>query len=47
MRISEADWQRFRGYLEDTLAHVQLGRVEADEVLGFIESTKAEIVEVQ
>ena len=45
MKISGSDWQRFIGHLNDTLAHVGLGEVEQKDVLAFIESTKAEIVE--
>lgn len=45
MRISDSDWQRFIGHLELTLAHFQLGEAEQNDVLAFIQSTKAEIVE--
>jgi hemoglobin len=45
MKISGSDWQRFIGHLNDTLAHFGLGEVEQKDVLAFIESTKAEIVE--
>jgi hemoglobin len=45
MKISGSDWQRFIGHLNDTLTHFGLGEVEQKDVLAFIESTKAEIVE--
>ena len=45
MRISESDWQRFKGHLNDTLAHFKLSEAEKNDVLAFIESTKSEIVE--
>jgi hemoglobin len=44
MGISESDWRRFLGHLNDTLAHFALGEAEKSDVTGFIESTKAEIV---
>ena len=45
MRISETDWQRFIGHLNDTLDHFELGDDERRDVLAFIDSTKSEIVE--
>ena len=45
MGISESDWQRFAGHLDDTLAHFGLADAEKNDVRSFIESTKAEIVE--
>ena len=45
MRISDSDWQCFIGHLNDTLAHFGVGDVEKNDVLAFIESTKAEIVD--
>lgn len=45
MRISESDWERFIGHLNDTLDSFNLADAEKSDVLGFIESTKAEIVE--
>jgi len=45
MRISESDWQRFLGHLRKTLDHFGLADSEKNDVLGFIESTKSEIVE--
>lgn len=45
MRISEADWECFTRHLKDTLAHFELADAERNDVLAFIESTKADIVE--
>ncbi|MBI1312418.1 group 1 truncated hemoglobin [bacterium] len=45
MRISESDWLRFSGHLKATLDHFDVPEAERGEVLAFIESTKAEIVE--
>lgn len=45
MAISEADWESFIGHLKATLKHFDLADRESQDVLGFIESTKAEIVE--
>ena len=47
MRISESDWKRFIDHLRMTLAHFNLAAAETQDVLGFIESTKTEIVEVK
>jgi hemoglobin len=46
MRISEADWQAFLGHLNATLDAFALPAPERGEVLTFMESTKADIVEV-
>ncbi|QSJ17674.1 group 1 truncated hemoglobin [Nostoc sp. UHCC 0702] len=46
MRISTSDWDAFIGHLNATLEAFQLPEREKQEVLGFIESTKADIVEV-
>jgi hemoglobin len=46
MRISEADWQAFLGHLNATLDVFALPPAERREVLAFIHSTKADIVEV-
>jgi hemoglobin len=46
MRISDADWQAFLGHLNATLDAFQVPAQERGEVLTFIESTKADIVEV-
>jgi hemoglobin len=45
MGISESDWQRFIGHLETTLETFEVPAAERVEVLGFINSTKADIVE--
>jgi hemoglobin len=46
MKISENDWAAFLGHLNATLDAFQVPSTERGEVLGFIESTKADIVEV-
>ena len=45
MQISESDWSRFIGHLEATLDYFDVPATERGEVLGFIQSTKSEIVE--
>jgi len=45
MRISESDWATFLGHLNATLDHFHVPAEERGEVLAFIESTRAEIVE--
>ncbi len=45
MRIGEADWQAFLGHLHATLDAFQVPKQERGEVLAFIESMKADIVE--
>ena len=45
MGISESDWEKFIGHLNATLEKFQLPQQERDDVIGFIESTKADIVE--
>jgi len=45
MGISESDWEKFTGHLNATLDKFQLPQQERSDVLGFIESTKADIVE--
>ena len=45
MGISESDWEKFIGHLNATLEKFELPQQERDDVLGFIESTKADIVE--
>jgi hemoglobin len=45
MRISEADWQNFLGHLNKTLDAFQVPQQERDDVINFIESTKADITE--
>jgi len=46
MKISAADWNAFLGHLRATLTHFQLADAEQRDVLGFIESTRSEIVEL-
>ena len=47
MRISESDWSRFLDHVHDTLNHFEVPATEQAEVVGFIESTKSQIVEVE
>jgi hemoglobin len=46
MRISEADWQAFIGHLNATLDAFQVPAPERADVLTFVESTKADMVEI-
>ena len=45
MGISESDWEIFIGHLNATLEKFQLPQQEQSDVIEFIESTKADIVE--
>jgi hemoglobin len=45
MRIDEADWTAFLGQLNATLDAFRVPRPERDEVVGFVQSTKPDIVE--
>lgn len=45
MRISNSDWGNLVGHLKATLDKFQVPEVERVQVLGFIDSLKAEIVE--
>ncbi|MBL6935257.1 MAG: group 1 truncated hemoglobin [Alphaproteobacteria bacterium] len=45
MGISENDWSRFIGHIEASLDSFNLPPQERGEVLAFIDSTKADIVE--
>jgi len=45
MGIGESDWEKFIGHLNATLDHFQLPQQERSDVMAFIESTKADIVE--
>jgi len=45
MRISDTDWLNFMEHVRQTLTHFNLPDQETSEVLMFIESTRAEIVE--
>ena len=43
--INESDWQAFIGHVETTLATFEVPASERAEVLAFVASTKADIVE--
>ena len=45
MGITESDWQIFIDHLKATLAVFQVPQQEQDDVLAFIDSTRADIVE--
>jgi hemoglobin len=45
MGITESDWQIFIGHVTATLANFQVPQKEQDDVLAFIDSTRADIVE--
>ena len=45
MGIDESDWETFTGHLNATLDKFQLPQQERNDVMEFIESTKADIVE--
>jgi hemoglobin len=45
MGINADDWQAFMGHVTATLDSFDVGPQEKNDVVGFIESTKAEIVE--
>jgi hemoglobin len=45
MKITQSDWSAFLGHLNDTLEAFQVPQVERDQVVGFIQSTKSDIVE--
>jgi len=45
MGINESDWEKFIGHLNATLDNFQLPQQERSDVIAFIESTKADIVE--
>jgi hemoglobin len=45
MKISQSDWDAFIGHLEATLDAFNLPEQERNDVLGFIDSTRADIVE--
>jgi hemoglobin len=46
MRISNSDWQVFIKHLTTTLEHFSVPERERREVFAFVESTKADIVEL-
>ena len=45
MGITESDWLCFIDHLKDTLSYFQVPATETADVITFIESTKADIVE--
>jgi hemoglobin len=45
MKVSESDWTAFLKHLNATLDAFKVPQAERSEVLGFINSTKADIVE--
>ncbi len=47
MRISEEDWTIFMGHVRATLDEFQVPSAEKAAVIGFVESTKGDIVEGQ
>ena len=47
MHISDSDWSALIGHIGDTLDSFGVPAQERSDVLGFIESTKAEIVEAE
>ena len=46
MKIDEGDWTAFLGHLSATLDAFRVPQAERDEVVTFVQSTKADIVEV-
>jgi len=46
MKISERDWSAFLGHLNATLQAFQVPQAERDEVVAFVQTTKADMVEV-
>ena len=45
MGITQQDWEIFTRHLHATLAHFHVPEAEANDVLDFIESTKADIID--
>ncbi len=45
MGVSEADWSAFIGHLEATLGHFGVAPAERQDVLAFVDGTRADIVE--
>ena len=45
MKISESDWSALLGHLNATLEAFHVPQAERDEVVAFVQSTKADIVE--
>jgi hemoglobin len=46
MKVSEADWTAFLSHLHATLDAFKIQQAERDDVLAFVQSTKADVVEV-
>ena len=46
MRISDSDWEIFISHLKSTLEKFNVPDQETKHVLAFVESTRAEMVEV-
>ena len=47
MKLNESDWSVLSGYLNAVLDTFQVPQAERDDVVAFIQSTKADIVEAQ
>jgi hemoglobin len=47
MQIDEKDWSLMMGHLKDSLAKFKVPSRETNDVVGFFESTKKDIVEVK
>lgn len=45
MGVSDSDWQAFMGHLDATLNAFDVPQEERNDVIGFIQSTRADIVE--
>ena len=45
MRINEDDWSSFLGHVKATLDEFKVAATEKEMVIGFVQSTKADIVE--
>ncbi len=45
MKLSESDWSALMGHLNATLETFQVPQAERDDMVAFIQSTKADIVE--
>jgi len=45
MRISEDDWAAFLGHVNATLDEFRVPAAEKEQVIAFVQSTKADIVE--
>ncbi len=45
MGISESDWEAFMGHLDATLNSFKVPQQERNDVIGFVQGTRADIVE--